>query len=382
MTNVEYDDEKGLYYKTTQTGEAEPVKDTETGYVLLRTYDFTQEAGFAKDCTMSTQSDANPNGFSYASDDSKKSTRKLVFKLAQNTESTMMLDLKPKGNKNKQSIYYFPGLGINVDNAATINYSGNGSSTGVIFDLVYKVGDNVNPKDLDNLASVDDTHRYTTRKDNTLQVRDSYVLHTGVNIYAPVGDADTKVTVTFGDTKFATVCAPCALDFTDGEGISNIYAVTVDGTSAKLSEVRKGKIAANTGLVLEAAAVGDVAIPAASNLGAASVTTAMTGTNVKVAPTAAVGHSIYVLSTDSDGNNLGFYALPENGTVQAGKAYLEAATIPAGSRIALFFDSTTAVQSVAVSQQTADQVFNLQGQRLQQPVKGLNIVNGRKVIIK
>ena len=79
----------------------------------------------------------------------------------------------------------------------------------------------------------------------------------------------------------------------------------------------------------------------------------------------------------------GFYKW--GGTIiTAGKVYLPA---PAnGSREFLGFDfelgnETTAIENVK-AQKTENQYFNLAGQRVAQPTKGLYIVNGKKVIIK
>ena len=68
-------------------------------------------------------------------------------------------------------------------------------------------------------------------------------------------------------------------------------------------------------------------------------------------------------------------------TIPAGKAYL---TISAGARDFIGFDDddVTSIESVEQAAKVDNQYFNLAGQRVAQPTKGLYIVNGKKVILK
>ncbi len=79
-------------------------------------------------------------------------------------------------------------------------------------------------------------------------------------------------------------------------------------------------------------------------------------------------------------NNL-YQASDNSNTMKNFRAYF---TTTGGARLSGFtFDGeTTAVQSVAVSQQQAEQVYDLQGRRVSQPQKGLYIVNGKKIVVK
>lgn len=100
-----------------------------------------------------------------------------------------------------------------------------------------------------------------------------------------------------------------------------------------------------------------------------------------------------------NGSNIGFYILPtdysESGNpyhiLNRHKAYLETGTnlTPSGTggaRVALIFDdgeATTSIQAVEKKQVVNDNVyFTLSGQRVQNPTRGLYIVNGKKVVIK
>ena len=75
-----------------------------------------------------------------------------------------------------------------------------------------------------------------------------------------------------------------------------------------------------------------------------------------------------------------------SGTLAANKAYLAIPTGTGARALNIVFDDeqeTTAIESVAPQTLHMDNVYyNLRGQRVAQPTKGLYIVNGKKVIIK
>ena len=82
----------------------------------------------------------------------------------------------------------------------------------------------------------------------------------------------------------------------------------------------------------------------------------------------------YVL-TQPEGKVIGFY-LADQGTIKAGKAYLEGAS---GIKAFLFNDDeATGISNVNVIENGA--IYNLAGQRLQKMQKGINIINGKKVL--
>jgi hypothetical protein len=95
----------------------------------------------------------------------------------------------------------------------------------------------------------------------------------------------------------------------------------------------------------------------------------------------------YILGNGTPG--VGFYNVNEARNSAAGKAYLETTTQltaeNANARAAWIFDEegeTTGIAAVKASQKMNGEFFNLAGQRVAQPTKGLYIVNGKKVIIK
>ena len=95
----------------------------------------------------------------------------------------------------------------------------------------------------------------------------------------------------------------------------------------------------------------------------------------------------YILAGTS-ASDVGFYYVDQQRNSAIGKAYLET-SVPligtdAGARAAWVFDEegeTTGINEVKATK-VAEGFFNLAGQRVAQPTKGLYIVNGKKVIMK
>jgi hypothetical protein len=69
--------------------------------------------------------------------------------------------------------------------------------------------------------------------------------------------------------------------------------------------------------------------------------------------------------------------------VSAGKAYLEGPSSAGGRMLSLVFDDeTTAISTPATQAKQNDTIYNMNGMRVQNPQRGLYIMNGKKVMIK
>ena len=104
---------------------------------------------------------------------------------------------------------------------------------------------------------------------------------------------------------------------------------------------------------------------------------------VKLAQSTETGYTNYILSMVN--SVLGFYKVNDNGSwCNAGTAYLKVsdAVNPARGFFALWGDETTGISAISESKAVKGQAYNLNGQRVARPTKGLYIVNGKKVIIK
>ena len=196
-----------------------------------------------------------------------------------------------------------------------------------------------------------------------------------------------KVVASFGaeKTMISYSCINGALDFTDAKRPSGLkaYQVTAaNATSVTLEEVTS-TVAKNTGLILTGTAETTYNIPVVAS------GTDISGTNLLVATDGT--------STVSDAAVLSggaFHPLSEAGVIAAGKAYLPYANITGGDP---FAGGAPALSIVFGGSETTDvnekvilkgekfataPIYNLAGQRVAQPKKGLYIVNGKKVVIK
>ena len=176
---------------------------------------------------------------------------------------------------------------------------------------------------------------------------------------------------TISDVGYATYCSANNLDFSNVSGLT-AYEATIDGTTVAFNEGDK-VFAAGEGILLKGNE-GTYTIPV--------IASATANTNNKLVGVLAdteVAAGIYVLLNTN--NNPGFYKTKNAFTVGAHTAYLPAI---AGARefIGIDDNTTTGVNSIDNGQWTMDNVYNLNGQRVNNAKKGLYIVNGKKVVIK
>jgi len=194
----------------------------------------------------------------------------------------------------------------------------------------------------------------------------------------------TSVSKSISAAGWATYCSPYALDLENATGLTDAYIVT-GGAAGVLSKtsVKGGTVAANTGLLLKAAE-GTVTIPVVATGTNYSATNKLVGVTVA---TEKAQNTAYVLMNDAT-NGLGFY-LNSNETaftVGANTAYLPASFDAGGGARGFFLldgsDATGIGTALMNKEAMNSEVYNLQGQRVAAPTKGLYIVNGKKAIVK
>ena len=194
----------------------------------------------------------------------------------------------------------------------------------------------------------------------------------------------TKITVvlaakvTISEYKWATYVSDQVLDFT-GSAVKAYVVTGASGTAITKTPVTKA--AANTPLLLNAPAETYTIPVAASGTDYSSSNKLVAGTGAEVAYDDNSGYN-YVLSVD--GENAMFMLIVDGtpATVPTGKAYLALDGDPDARGLYLFDDEETTGVNEVKTQKADGQYFNLAGQRVAQPAKGLYIVNGKKVIIK
>ncbi len=197
----------------------------------------------------------------------------------------------------------------------------------------------------------------------------------------------TTATVTITDAGIATGCFYDDLDFTDVEGLKAYLVSGFNPETGKVLLTNVKEIPAGTGFIVKGAE-GTYTIPAArtrymyANLLVGALTeTSLAATDGSV--------SNYVLGNEET-TGIGFY-LPSDGYVlAANKAYLRIPTSisEAKSVIGLSFDDeddTTGFIPVSKLTEATNgnpAIYDLNGQRKQYLTKGLNIVNGKKILVR
>ena len=193
---------------------------------------------------------------------------------------------------------------------------------------------------------------------------------------------EASVSKTITAAGWATYCSPYALDLEHATGLTDAYIVTGgDGSVLAKTSVKGGTVPANTGLLLKGDA-GTATIPVVASSSTEVSANKLVGKTESYVLAANGG---YVLMNDAT-NGLGFYKNNKAFTVGANTAYLPAGFDSTGAPVFYLFDNiggTTGIDAVQGSEFTVNgEYYNVAGQRVAQPTKGLYIVNGKKVVVK
>lgn len=192
---------------------------------------------------------------------------------------------------------------------------------------------------------------------------------------------EKHATATIGATGWATYSNNLPTDFTNLVGVVDAYQVTGNtGTAINKSSVTTA--AANTGLLVNAEA-GTYAIPLVSTgtdlSGTNKLKAVSSSTAVGAAPS---GYTNFVLVGGSGTASFKKITGTNSATVGAGKAYLQLEGIAFAPQLFFDFNDATAINAVESKTLEKGAFYNLAGQRVENPTKGLYIVNGKKVVLK
>ena len=180
---------------------------------------------------------------------------------------------------------------------------------------------------------------------------------------------------------YGTIASAYPLDCANlPDGVKAYKVSELSASAATLEEVTEA-VAAGTGLILEGTA-GTYNIPVA-----ASGTNISTTNKLQAAVTATTldDGSFYILGIDAKFHKVVEAATEADRTVPAGKAYLLVSDVTSARTLTIEFgDKETGISTVKGEEfmVNGSEIYNLQGQRVAQPTKGLYIMNGKKVIIK
>ena len=185
----------------------------------------------------------------------------------------------------------------------------------------------------------------------------------------------TKERVTITSAGYATFVSDYALNYS---GISGLTAYSAAVSTNKVSFTTVTTVPATQGVLLKGEA-GNYDVPVIAS--ASAITNDFVRGNDAAVPSSADGKYNFILN--KVGGVVAFYAA--NGqTVAKNRAYLQSTTAPGAHGLEMSFDdNTTGIADLKVN--TSDvrgEYYNLAGQRIAHPTKGLYIVNGKKVIMK
>lgn len=210
-------------------------------------------------------------------------------------------------------------------------------------------------------------------------IKDGYFyVHIDINVGYPVevevGDL-ANATVSVSDALISTFCAPFTVAIpADYQSVVTASTVTgVEGNVLTLEPVANYVIPANTPVIIET--------PVANTL-------PVSGIYVKGTPVAGLLTGVYENTPAPVGSyvlqnldKVGFYLVAEGNqpTVGANRCYL---TVPAAGVKAFFLNGgdATGISGVDANVDANEAIYNLAGQRINKLQKGINIINGKKIL--
>ena len=295
----------------------------------------------------------------------------------------------------------FESWGTKVFNSASLSVSGNEMSIALNTPFNYKDGNlQIGIKQTGTGSSSSTT--WLSVKDGGYAYLAIYGTGTGNTgtrtYYAP------KVTITsvptntapvqIGENGYTTFASRYSLDLTNVNLPSGLkaYKAAIDAENSKVrfTEINQ-TIPENTGVLLEGTAGQTYAIPVANS------GTALDGNDFLVNSTGGTftaddGYTYFGMKKATSASDALVFATfaPGSVAIPTDKAYLKVLTssLPATSRqlVCSFGDETptgiSATQNDREKTINDEFIYNLNGQRVNMPSKGLYIVNGKKVIIK
>ena len=191
---------------------------------------------------------------------------------------------------------------------------------------------------------------------------------------------------TVGDANYATLYLP--FDVTTDANTKAYYVGSTTNGSAQLTELTDGEIAAGTAVLLvnETASSATFSVTSGLTQQISESDNYLKGTLTSMSLDLGDGTNYYALG--AIGGNIGFYKFDNSGTTTitlgANKAYLDT-TAPANAGVKGFvfdFDDATSINEELrmKNEESEAAIYNLAGQRLSKMQKGINIVNGKKVL--
>lgn len=188
------------------------------------------------------------------------------------------------------------------------------------------------------------------------------------------------ITVHLNGSGYATFASTYAIDLTDAQANGySAWQIKAINDNIITFERLTGKVSWNTGMLMKGEANSDI-----------TLTTALHGNSQSSNKLVGITEATAISAGQYYGLSGKTFVKVNAGTVPAGKALLPASLVTESTGAGVkaftfvFNDLTTGVNAVDNGQWTMDNgaIFDLSGRRLSKPAKGINIINGKKVVVK
>ncbi len=288
--------------------------------------------------------------------------------------------------KDKETIFLVDGgshlisysKGLSVNN---VREMGNVGTAGSTFTFVKAVNGNLGQLSImcNDGGDYNNTYLYSTGVDNSNADRNTQADYWNDNNSFTL-EKITSLPVTISAVKYATLYSPVAL--TIPSGVKAYYVSALTSTEATLTEIPT-TIPAETPVILYAENI-DKATTYNFNIttGGTDVSSSNKLSGV-IATTAFDDNEAYTLQQQYGGTAVGLFPKAA-GNLAGFKAYMLASQLSAGVKGLVFsfedVDGISQIENGELKMENA--IYNIAGQRVTKPTKGLYIKNGKKVIIK
>lgn len=254
-------------------------------------------------------------------------------------------------------------------NSLTLSVANNADFTNA---TTYK---ETNPKDNTEytfyITEATDAYYKITYNVTVSSTSNKYYQFNGVKLYGTPASKD----ISLSNAGYATFCLP--YDATIPEGL-NAYTATYNGETVKLTAIESGKIAAGEGVVLHGEE-GTYTFVATTEDVSATANNQMVGVTEDTPLTSA--DNVYMLTRKKDDGSIAFRLLATDYTLGANKAYLKLENNARNLISVVWDENATGIYDLSEKEETENgAIYNLAGQKLTKPQKGINIVNGKLLI--
>ena len=212
--------------------------------------------------------------------------------------------------------------------------------------------------------------------------------------YLYFGIRPETIPISINSFGMMTFCSSLPLNLTDLEDVRAYIVSDFDPDTYKLTLTRVYEIPDKTGLVIFGTE-GTYTVPVDEPYkDYEPVTNMLMGCtmNTYIQPTDE-DYTNFVLSKQPSDNFLGFYRFatsnPKGRLIEAGKAYLQIETELLGTSsdikgftLAFDDDEPTAITSILGKDKENTTIFDLSGRRMTRLAKGVNIIGGKKIVVK